>query len=182
MNPEDQSSDKALTETEELLAPGEVVIGEICGLSANGEALVDFSLNPSSQPLSAISTTAVTRQHFGRQVVLMFTDGRLEQPVIVGLIHSPLQDMIENFEFSAAQPESGESDAAIRPAEDDISSKDVSVDGKRVVLEGQNEIVLKCGEASITLTRAGKIMIRGKYLLNRSTGVNRILGGSVQVN
>ncbi|MEW5071937.1 hypothetical protein AB1P14_09365, partial [Pseudomonas aeruginosa] len=38
------------------------------------------------------------------------------------------------------------------------------------------------GKASITLTRAGKVIIRGAYLSSRSTGVNRIKGGSVQIN
>ena len=46
----------------------------------------------------------------------------------------------------------------------------------------ESEIVLRCGEASITLTRAGKVLIRGTYLLSRSSGVNRIKGGSVQIN
>ncbi|MEP7119602.1 MAG: hypothetical protein ABJE95_01785, partial [Byssovorax sp.] len=36
--------------------------------------------------------------------------------------------------------------------------------------------------SSITLTRAGKILIRGAYVLTRSSGVNRIQGGSVQIN
>ncbi|XXT19888.1 hypothetical protein WME94_57670 [Sorangium sp. So ce429] len=30
--------------------------------------------------------------------------------------------------------------------------------------------------------RAGKILIRGEYLLVRASGVNRIQGGSVQIN
>jgi hypothetical protein len=42
--------------------------------------------------------------------------------------------------------------------------------------------VLHCGKASITLTRAGKVIIRGEYVLARSSGVNRIVGGSVQIN
>ena len=50
------------------------------------------------------------------------------------------------------------------------------------MIEGKEEIELKCGESSIVLTKAGKILIRGKYLLSRSSGVNRIMGGSVQVN
>lgn len=54
--------------------------------------------------------------------------------------------------------------------------------GERLVFEAEQEIVLKCGRASITLTRAGKILIRGAYLLARSSGVNRIQGGSVQIN
>ena len=51
-----------------------------------------------------------------------------------------------------------------------------------MVLKAQQEIVLECGKASITLTRAGKVLIRGAYLLSRSSGVNRIKGGSVQIN
>ena len=35
---------------------------------------------------------------------------------------------------------------------------------------------------SITLTGAGKVLIRGAYVLSRSSGVNKIKGGSVQLN
>jgi len=55
-------------------------------------------------------------------------------------------------------------------------------DGERVEIKADREIVLSCGEASITLTRAGKILIRGAYVVSASTGVNRLLGGSVEIN
>jgi len=42
--------------------------------------------------------------------------------------------------------------------------------------------VLRCGKASITLTREGKVLIHGSYISSRSTGVNRVKGGSVQLN
>jgi hypothetical protein len=42
--------------------------------------------------------------------------------------------------------------------------------------------VLRCGQASVTLTKAGKVLIRGTYVSSRSSGVNRIKGGSVQLN
>jgi hypothetical protein len=58
----------------------------------------------------------------------------------------------------------------------------VKVDGERLVFTGEKEIVLRCGEASITLTRAGKILLRGAYIVSRSTGVNRIKGGVVHIN
>ena len=38
------------------------------------------------------------------------------------------------------------------------------------------------GIGRITLTKAGKVLIEGSYVLSRSTGVNRIKGGSVQLN
>lgn len=91
--------------------------------------------------------------------------------------------MIENFELTHAEEKTPDTDSDIAKASSlDLDNSTTLVDGKKVVIEAKDEIVLKCGDASITLTKAGKIMIRGKYLLNRSTGVNRILGGSVQVN
>jgi hypothetical protein len=62
------------------------------------------------------------------------------------------------------------------------TSMKIEVDGERIVFRADRELVLRCGEASITLTRAGKVIIRGTYLLSRSSGVNRIKGGSVQIN
>lgn len=159
------------------LAPGEIVLGTVTGFDSNGQCLVDYHANPNKASLVAMTTQAVSQKHIGRQAALLFTNGDPRQPVIVGLIHSPLQDMLETYEMTSAHNEQAEGGHQSRPVADDVT-----IDGKRIVLEGQEEIVLKCGDASITLTRAGKILIRGRYLLNRSSGVNRIMGGSVQVN
>jgi hypothetical protein len=67
----------------------------------------------------------------------------------------------------------------INPPEEPATS---TSDSERLVLTAEREIVLQCGSASITLTRAGKIIIRGEYVVTRAAGVNRILGGSVQIN
>ncbi|HEX6244789.1 MAG TPA: hypothetical protein VFZ61_27910 [Polyangiales bacterium] len=56
------------------------------------------------------------------------------------------------------------------------------VDGKRVVIDAADEIVLRCGKASITLRRNGRVVIRGTYVETRAEGVNRVKGGSVQIN
>ena len=159
------------------IAPGEIIIGTLVEIDKQGQALVDYHENPFRHPLISVSTLGVTKKHIGRQVALLFANGDPQRPVIMGLIHSPLQAMLDAYEFAPAQEE-------VERTQDPTPAivEDVTIDGKRIVLEGQEEIVLKCGEASITLTKAGKILIRGKYLLNRSTGVNRIMGGSVQVN
>ncbi|RDH83862.1 MAG: hypothetical protein DIZ80_06930 [endosymbiont of Galathealinum brachiosum] len=164
------TSHDEIVETKIAPESGTVFIGTVKEIDDQGAALVDFPDNPEDVAIKALSTVSITKQHISRQVAILFNGGDFKQPVIMGLIHSPLDSVLETFELSQDTPE----------AETDIG--DALVDGKRVVIEGKEEIVLKCGEASITLTKAGKILIRGKYLLNRSSGVNRIMGGSVQVN
>jgi len=160
------------------LMPSEIILGTLAGFSEQGQPLVDFPENTSGQPLVAITTTPLEQQHTGRQAALLFVKRNMHRPMVVGLIHSPLEDMLENF---------------VDPTEtDDGAHLEVKVDGGfsiegkkedgRLVFEAKEEIVLKCGESSLTLTKSGKVLICGKYLLNHSTGINRIIGGSVEVN
>ena len=53
---------------------------------------------------------------------------------------------------------------------------------KRLELEAEDELTLRCGKASLTLTRSGKVLLRGAYVSTRSTGVHRIKGASVEIN
>jgi hypothetical protein len=62
------------------------------------------------------------------------------------------------------------------------ATAEVLVDGDRVEIGAEREIVLRCGKASLTLTRSGKIVLRGTYILSRSSGPNKIKGGSIQLN
>lgn len=143
--------------------------------SPPGSLLIDFEGNRLG-PLPARSTVPLTPEQLqqaidSRQgVVLMFEKGDPSLPLIMGLVQAvsatPLVDAIlENLPASAAPIEA-------------------TVDGKPRVLEieGQDEIVLRCGQASITLRRNGKILIRGVQVETRASGTNRIKGGSVQIN
>ena len=159
------------------IAPGEIIIGAIAGIDGQGQPLVDFPENSFGKPLAAISTMSITTAYVGRNVALLFAKGDPQSPVIMGLIHSPLHDLIVAYDAKNHELPTDDSSASSA-----LKVDDVTIDGKRIVLEGREEVVIKCGEASITLTKAGKILIRGNYVLNRASGVNRILGGSVQVN
>lgn len=176
-----------------MVTPGEVLLGVLSAINDNGSPIVGFPQFPHFEAVAALATIPVMPQHIGRQVALLFTQGTDPRPIVIGFLYSPLQQMLDNL------LEQSENTVAISEQEDqtvfsdpimpnrqaihsDLQADTVHIDGKRVVLEGQEEVVLKCGEASITLTRNGKVVIRGKYLLSRSSGVNRILGGSVQVN
>ena len=57
-----------------------------------------------------------------------------------------------------------------------------AVPEERLTFTAAREIVLQCGRASIVLTRAGKVLVRGAYLSLRSSGMQRITGASVQIN
>ncbi|MBI4566215.1 MAG: hypothetical protein HY716_16135 [Planctomycetes bacterium] len=63
-----------------------------------------------------------------------------------------------------------------------VPAGEARVDAKKVVLTGEEEVTLRCGKAAITLTKAGKVLIRGEYVLTHAGGVNRIRGSSVQIN
>lgn len=60
--------------------------------------------------------------------------------------------------------------------------REALVDGRRIVFDAQDEIVLRCGKASITLRRNGRIIIRGTRVETAAEGVNRIKGGTVEIN
>ncbi len=170
------------------VAAGIIVLGFVVNLDEQGRPLVDFNGNPSSVPLVAFTTSSISKKHISRQVALLFKNGDLNYPVIMGIIHNPLDDLLENFELTPVEDSKKDDGAEASKethAQAEGKSQDdnlVYVDGKQVCIEGAEEVIFKCGKASITLTKSGKILIRGTYLLNRATGVNRIMGGSVQVN
>jgi len=135
------------------------VRGVFSGFSVQGEPLVDFCGNPTGRQLAAVTTVAVQWEDVGKEVVLLFEDGDAMRPLLVGIVQSPAS--------ARTEPQ---------------NSVAVSLDGQRLILTAEQEITIRCGEASITLTRAGKVLIKGAYLLSKSTGPNRIKGGSVQLN
>jgi hypothetical protein len=101
----------------------------------------------------------------GRNVALLFEGGDPAKPVIMGLMFVAPSDSSQALKQTAT-----------------LLNAEAEADGDRIVLTAEKEIVLRCGEASITLTKAGKIIIQGAYVSSRSSGTNRIQGGSVEIN
>ena len=156
-------------------APGKarldgVVVGTLVGWDEKGQPLVDYPGSPVAAPLPARTTVTLDGGHEGREVALLFEGGDPLRPLLLGLIQNP-QSVLAH----AGKARDASSGEAQPPAQ-------AEVDDERLVLRAGKELVLQCGKASITLTRAGKVLIRGAYLLSRSSGVNRIKGGSVQIN
>jgi hypothetical protein len=143
---------------------GGVSVGKLCGFNASGAPLVDFPENVTGAPAVARTTITPELSDVGREVVLLFESGDPRRPILVGCLLQPRPPR----EVVNGAPE--------------VIPREVELDGERLVFTAKQEIVLRCGNASVTLTRAGKVLIRGAYLLSRSSGVNRIKGGSVQIN
>jgi hypothetical protein len=131
-----------------------VVVGEVAALDAAGAPRVTFPGGPEGG-IAARAIAAIGPDDVGCEVALMFEGGDPARPLVMCRMHVP---------------------AAARP------KPEAKADGDRLEFTAEKEIVLRCGNASITLTRAGKILIRGAYVLSRSSGVHRIQGGSVQIN
>jgi hypothetical protein len=144
------------------------VVGTLAGINDDGQPLVRHPLDPSGRIVLARTTVPIVAEQVDREVVLAFESGDIARPIVLGVLRLP--DGQEPSEPRVAPP------TVIQPI------VRATLDGEQLVLSAEKEIVLRCGEASITLTRAGKILIRGTYLLSRSSGVNRIKGGSVQIN
>ena len=137
-----------------------VVIGLFLSINEAGEPLVAFPGNPLATAIPARSTTHLDKEDVGKEIALLFEGGNPLQPLIIGKIHHANAEQ----QTQVAEQTSAE------------------LDGEHIVLSAKQTITLKCGKASITLTKAGKIILRGAYVLSRSSGVNRIKGGSVQIN
>ncbi len=58
----------------------------------------------------------------------------------------------------------------------------VEADDETLVLEGNRQVTLRCGQASLTLTADGRVVVRGTSILSRADGPNRVQGASVQLN
>ncbi len=141
--------------------PSGIIVGELIGMMNEGlTPLVCYPGQTGTAALQARATIDLHGAHIGRQVVIMFEAKDLTKPIIMGVLQE------------------GEG----WPLEQRPDQVEVDVDGERMVVSAKDQLVLKCGKASITLTKAGKVLIKGKYVLSRSSGVNRIKGGSVQLN
>ena len=98
-------------------------------------------------------------QAAGRTVALAFAGGSLQHPIVLGCVWQP--------------------QAAQAPAHDPLEAV---VDGRRVHIEAAQEISLRCGQASLTLTADGQILLEGSYISSHATGTQRIKGAAVRIN
>jgi hypothetical protein len=136
------------------------VTGRISAVDDEGIVTVWISgQGPRQARLAIPATLERIREAIEQQqaVLLLIDEAAPERPIIVGFVED-----------------------RVRPADTQVIEADV--DGKRVRIEGKDEVVLECGSASITLRRNGRVVIKGAYVETHSDGTNRIKGGQVRIN
>lgn len=138
-----------------------VIVGTLLALTDNGlTALVSFPGQVGQVAQRARTVVDLHGPHIGQDVVLMFEGGDVSKPLVMGVVRG----------------------ASGWPLADKPATVDVDADGQRMIVSAAEQLVLRCGKASITLTKAGKVLIDGTYVSSKSSGVNRVKGGSVQLN
>lgn len=165
-----KKADERASVEERIQAPYPVV-GRVAEAKKTGEILVEFD---GGEPVPARLLSSIDRrelsspENVGREVLLMFDRGLRAFPIIVGQLENLIGDMV-SLEI---EPGAKEAD----------QPKDVLMDQERIVLNARKEIVLRCGEGSITLHKDGKIVVLGTNLISRSKGSHKIKGASVSIN
>lgn len=137
-----------------------VITGQFVGLSRNRLPLVLFPGQSGSAAQEARSTVTLDKTPFGAEVVLQFDQGDVNRPIVLGVIQDPSADTTQLGDH---------------PLE-------IEADGQHLHIQAKQQLILRCGDASITLTRAGKVLIKGNYVSTHATGTHRIKGGCVQIN
>lgn len=140
-----------------------VVVAVFSGLGADGAPLIRLPGN--ADAVRARSVVALPARLEGRQVLVVHESGRHGAPIVMGVLREG--ELPESAKLPVLPPGA--------PFE-------LEVDGERVILVAQHQLVLRCGDASVTLTREGKILLRGTYVSSRSSGVHRIHGAAVEIN
>ena len=123
------------------------------------DVLVTYPGQVDGAAMPCRSIVEVTPDSIGRKALLIFETGDTRRPILIGLLRR-----------------------TVRPSSSAPATVEVMADQERVTIRANERIVLQCGDASITLTKAGKLIMQGEYISQRSTGVVRIKGGCVEIN
>ena len=148
-----------------------IQIGEIVEIDSEGRAHVRFPESAGAvvvarSVLDAAASAGHPEPLVGASVLLVLENGDASLPIVVGVIRAALRPEAALPEFKL----------------DVGTNRDVLVDGHRLVFDAKQEILLRCGKSTILLQRDGKVLIRGAHLVSRSSGPNKIKGGSISLN
>ena len=148
----------------------QICIGNIVSLTENGQFLVNFPENPFGPLIARYIDFQLPNDlkvgEIDKPVLLAFDRNDLKSPIIIGFLNDTYHTQI-NKEKSNLSSWQG---------------KDIFVDGDKLIINAQEEIVLKCGKSSIILGKDGKIVLKGVKIASRASDTNKIKGSTVNIN
>jgi len=140
---------------------GGAATGRLHGFDLEDRPLISGLAQVPGEVVVARTTVPLLRQMIGESIVVLYEQGDPYRPIIVGVLQERARQL--------------------KPTEKP-QQLSIQADDDRYVVTAEREIVLRCGDASITLTRAGKVIIKGNYIISRSTGYNKIKGAAIDIN
>jgi hypothetical protein len=166
--------------------PAAACLGRVVSLGAGGLVNVEFPGSGGTvaarMALPAEASQLLVAVKSKQPAVLVFENGDTALPIITGFIQPPPNEAVPGSTGSPEVRDAATESAVLAAGLKAPQVIDADVDGKRVRIVAQDEIVLECGNASITLRRNGRVVIRGTYVETYSEGTNRIKGGQVRIN
>lgn len=97
--------------------------------------------------------TLARRVQAGATVLIVFERGNNELPIVLGVLHDGVQTRRKVLRLKA----------------------------RKIVLEADEELLLRCGESSVSATQ-GKIVLKGRDLVSRAARINKVRGATVLIN
>lgn len=137
------------------------LVGRLLALTDRGcTPLVCFDGQPLPGAMPARCCVDLRPAHVGLDVVLVFDGGDRLRPIVCGVLR-------------------GKAGWPLGPLPGRVK---IDADGERLTVTATRELVLRCGKAMLTLHSDGRIELRGEEILTEANGVNRMRGGSIQLN
>jgi len=146
-----------------------VSLGRIIRVTQDGQVFVNFPGSRGGECKARLvvepPATLAASWEEGLPVLLMFEDGNMAKPIILGVMRDTVHtSLLEEVVAATEQQREG------------------LVDKKQIVFDAKEEIVLRCGRGSITLRKDGKIVLKGTDIVTRASRTNKIKGASVAIN
>lgn len=139
---------------------GGAVAATLVGFADGGAPVVEVNTGSKQGRFTARSCVPLHARDLWRELVVVFGD---PTPFVIGVL----------------EPGAARTTAEKRPAPE---ASEIVIDAKELILTAKETVTLRCGQASITLRQDGRVLIRGVHVVSHAAGVNRVRGGSVQLN
>jgi phage gp45-like len=157
----------------QIHAPSDLLVaarvGSIVRISDDGHVYVQFEGSAGEVgarlAIPAINTVDPA-ELCGSNVLLVFDGGDESRPIIVGFVRDSLRTGF------APGDTAGSANASVPR----------KIHAASVLIEAEREIVLQCGQGSISLSADGRIVIKGTRLTSRASETNKVRGAVVLIN